>query len=46
MFDISKDLPVFELLPVPRLLHLSKRKITVVLLHYRQSFNPLKSSGH
>lgn len=43
MLDTSEDLPVFELLPVPTL-HLSKRKITVVLLHYRQSFNALKST--
>lgn len=46
MLDTSKDLSVFELLPVPGLSHLSKRKITAALLHYKQSFNPLNSSGN
>jgi len=44
MSDISEALLIFELLPVPTLVHLSRRSTSVMLLHYRQTFNALKSS--
>lgn len=41
MLDISEALPIFELLPVPTVVHLSRKSTSVMLLRYRQSFNAL-----